>query len=337
MKHVRVFPLAAVFLAAALAFGQDSAASPKAPGMPSEIQRLYDAGHYREVVNAIENALNANAQDASLNYWLGRSFYELHDYSRAISSLERAIALNPDLSEYHEWLGRACGRKAEETHLFAAFTSLALARRTNHEFAAAVRLDPANLDAQRDLIRYLLNAPGIVGGSEEHAQEQIKALASVDSVEADLARAELLATDKKFNDAGDQYQRILAAKPARLGDYLEIAEYYRGREDAAHVEQTVTLAAVVSPDDPRVAYYRGVALVMARKDPARAQQCLQGYLAKVPDRTDLPSRASAHEWLGKLYADEGKPDQAVAEYQAALALDPRDKVARDALRQLEKH
>ena len=198
-------------------------------------------------------------------------------------------------------------------------------------------MDPYNLDAQRDLIRYLLNAPGIVGGSQDHAEEQIKALAAVDPVEGGLARAEMLVSRGKFNEASDQYQHILASKPARIGTYLEIAEYYRGRDDATHTEQAASLAAAVAPDDPRVSYYRGVALVMEKKDPAHAQEYLLLYLTKVPDRTDLPPRSSAHEWLGKLYANQGKIDQAVAEYQAALQLDPHNKADRDALRQLEKH
>ena len=111
MKQGHVIRVAAVFLTAALAFGPSGHASPKTPGMPAEIQRLYDAGHYREAVNALQNAINTNAQDASLAYWLGRSFYELRDYTRAVSSLERATMLNPNVSEYHDWLGRACGRE----------------------------------------------------------------------------------------------------------------------------------------------------------------------------------------------------------------------------------
>ena len=64
-----------------------------------------------------------------------------------------------------------------------------------------MRLDANNLEAQRDLIRYLMNAPGIVGGSERAAEQRVHALSAVDSIEGELAQAELLASRKKFDEA----------------------------------------------------------------------------------------------------------------------------------------
>ncbi len=197
-------------------------------------------------------------------------------------------------------------------------------------------MEPANLEAQRDYIRYLLNAPGIVGGSEDHAQEQIQELAKVDPVEAELANAELLTTHKKFDEANQKYEQILAVKHTRVGVYLEVADYYCDRGDAAHVDQAVEAAAQVSPADARIPYYRGVALVLAKKDPARAGEDLHDYLATVPDGADVPPHASADEWLAKLYEGQGKNDQAIGAYQAALALDPRNKNLREALKRLQK-
>jgi tetratricopeptide (TPR) repeat protein len=311
-------------------------ASRPSPAMPPNIQRLYAVGHYREAVAALQAAASLNSKEPALQYWLGRCSYELRDYNRAIAAFERAIVLEPNRSEFHEWLGRSYGRKAEAMNVFAAFSALALARKTNHEFATAVRLDPENLEAQRDYIRYLLNAPGIVGGSEQHAQQQIQALAMLDSVEADLARAELLATRKRFDDASRKYQEIMQAKPTSVGTYMEIAEFYRDRQDAAHMDQAAAAAAQVAPDDPRIPYYRGVALVLLKREPARAESYLRNYLANVADNVEVPSHASAHEWLGRLYEGQSKLDQAVAEYQASLALDPRNSSVRDALNQLKK-
>ena len=112
--------------------------------MPSDVRSLYASGHYREA-SSLHNRGSTHSTQAPLHYWLGRGFYE-RLIIRAISSFEDAVALEPARSEYHEWLGRAYGRKAEETNFFSAFSSLALARKTNRG-ATAVRLDPANLRA----------------------------------------------------------------------------------------------------------------------------------------------------------------------------------------------
>ncbi len=197
-------------------------------------------------------------------------------------------------------------------------------------------MDPTNIEAQRDLIRYLLNAPGIVGGGADRADEQIRALSAVDPTEGQLARAESFVTHKKFQQASEAYQEILNSKPPRIGVYLEIAEYDRDHGDAEGMEQAIDAGAKTAPSDRRLAYYRGVALVLGKKDPANAEKYLHTYLDTVPDNTEVPARASAHFWLGTLYEFEGKRDQAAEEYQAAITLDPHDKDSRDALKRLQK-
>jgi len=301
-----------------------------------DIQHLFDGGHYQDAVNALQPEALEEPQNASVQFWLGRSFYELRDYARSISSFERATAIESNNSEFHDWLGKACGRKAEETGRLSAFSALALARRTHREFETAVQLDRRNLEAQRDLIRFLLNAPGILGGGEERALQQIADLALVDSTEGDLARAEFFAVKKDFDRAGQQYQEILQSKPKRLGICLEAAEYYRDRGDGTGMQHAVDEATMLAPSDRLLEYYRGVARVLTKQDAPDAEKDLRAYLDNVPDSSEAPPHASAHEWLGRLYEDQKLNERAAAEYKAAIALDPRDKDLRDDLKRVEK-
>jgi tetratricopeptide (TPR) repeat protein len=296
--------------------------------LPPPLVQLHNAGRYQDLVRALQAALETQPQSAALHYWLGRSFYELRDYNRAMSSLERATQLAPDHSEYHNWYGKACGRRAQEVNPFSAFS---LARRTHRAFQTAVRLAPTNVEAQRDLIRYLLNAPGFLGGGEQESLKQIQALSVVDAVDGMLARAEHFATRKKFDQAGAEYEKLLQTDIRRIGVHMEIAEFYRDRGDAARMQAAVDAAAGLGPNDTRLEYYRGVALVLAKQNPGDAEKHLRTYLQSVPDGSQVPSHSSAHEWLGKFYEAEGQRDQAAAEYQAALALNPRNDDARKGL------
>jgi tetratricopeptide (TPR) repeat protein len=304
--------------------------------LPPDIERLYNGGLYRQAVEALNAAIQRDPQESSLRYWLGRCFYELRDYNRAISSLERADALEPDRSEYHDWLGKAYGRKAQESNRFAPFSSLSLAHKARREFEAAVRVDPQNLEAQRDLIRYLMNAPGIVGGSGEAAERQIQALSGMDAVEGELAQAELFVTHKKLDQADQEYQKILQMMPNRIGIYFEIAEYYRDRGNAARMSEAIEAGAPMAASDHRLDYYRGIALILENRDPAQAEADLRHYLDTVPDNANVPSHSTAHEWLGRLYEREGQLDKAAQEYQATLTLDPHNKQASESLRALQK-
>lgn len=304
--------------------------------LPADIETLYNGGLYRQAAEALNAAIQREPHESSLQYWLGRCLYELRDYSRAISSLERAITLDPNRSDYHDWLGKAYGRKAEETNRFSPFSSISLAHKTRREFETAVRLDANNLEAQRDLIRYLLTAPGIVGGSESAAQQRVHELGAVDSIEGALAQAELFASRRKFDEASKEYQKVLDMKPDRIGVYFEIAEYYRDRGNAERMFDAIEEGAPLAPSDHRLDYYRGIALILGKQGPSEAEKYLRHYLDTVPDNANVPSHSTAHEWLGRLYEREGQVDRAAQEYQAALILDPRNKEAGEALKTLQR-
>jgi TolA-binding protein len=313
------------------------AAALQTTALPENIRQLYNSARYAEAARELEAAIDANPKDASLPYWLGRCFYELQEFAQSIANFERAVSLDPNRSEFHDWLGKAWGRKAEETGRLAAFSAISTARKASREFALAVNLDANNLEAQRDLIRYLMNAPGIAGGSEDRAQQQINALEKIDPVEGGLARAELYATHKKFDQADAEYQKILNMPVRRVGPAFEAAEYYRDREDAQHMEQAENLAAKIDPSDRRLNYYRGVMLVLTRRDLDAAEKALRSYLDAVPSSAEAPPHSSAYMWLGRLYEQKGQPDKAAEAYQAALMLDPHDKAARDALKRIQKN
>jgi tetratricopeptide (TPR) repeat protein len=302
--------------------------------LPPDIARFYDGGLYRQAAEALNPAIEREPQESSLYFWQGRCFFELRDYNRAISSLERSIALEPGRSDYHYWLGKSYGRKAEDTSRFTPFAAMSLAHKTHREFETAVRLDETNLEAQRDLIRYLMTAPGIAGGSEEAAEQRIHALAALDPTEAALAQAGLFASRKKFDEADQEYRKILDSKPDRIGVYFEIAEYYRDRGDAARMSEATEAGALLAPSDRRLDYYRGIVLVLMNED-MEAERSLSHYLDTVPDNDNVPSHSTAHEWLGRLYENEGHLDRAEREYRAALNLDPHNKQARDALKALQ--
>jgi tetratricopeptide (TPR) repeat protein len=340
MRGAKLLPCAFLFLVALFTTAPMAApawAAPQGRGeLRPEIEQLYNAGRYRQAAEALEAAARQTPEDGSLRYWLGRCFYELGDYNRASATLEVAVMLAPNQSEYHDWLGKAFGRKAEESSPFSPFSGLSLAHRTHREFEAAVRLDATNLEAQRDLIRFLFNAPGIAGGGEDHALEQIRALSVVDPIEGQLAQAEYFASRKKFDEAADEYKKVIAAKPQHVGVYFEIAEYYRDRGDGEEMNRVVEAGSKLAPFDPRLGYYRGVAWTLMKKNLDGAEANLRAYLASVPDSSEAPPHVSAHEWLARVYEGEGKPDQAVEEYRAVLTLDPHNKVARDSLKRLQK-
>jgi tetratricopeptide (TPR) repeat protein len=332
-RDVQILLIALLF--ATVAVRHLSATPPDLDAPPPEVRALYDSGGYSRAASVLESAVAQNPKDASLYYWLGRCYFESHDLNHAISGWERAVALDPR-SEYHDWLGRAYGLKADQSSHSNMAGALSLARKTHHEFEVAVQLDPGNTRAQRDLIAFMASAPANLGGGEERALEQIRALSAVDAVEGMLGQADLYVARKKFEEASEQYQKILKLSPSRIEAYFEAADYYRDRSESEHMEQAIAGAAKIAPSDRRLNYYRGVALVLEKKDLEVAEKDLRTYVDTVPDNSELPARSSAYEYLGKLYENEGRSDMAAQQYTAGLALDPQNKALREALKRLQK-
>jgi tetratricopeptide (TPR) repeat protein len=299
----------------------------------SEAQREYNAGRYSQAVKALLEAISKSPDDAALHFRLGQSYYELREFAPAAASLERAVQLVPKESEYHDWLGRAYGRKAEESVFLSAIT---LARKTHKEFETAVQLNPSNFEAQRNLIRYEMNAPSFVGGGDDKALKHIDELEKLDALQGQLARGEFFSTKKRMAEADTVYAKILQSGPEKIGVYFEIADYFRDRRNSEKMGESVAAAERIDPNDRRLKFYKGILLVIQGTKPGEAERLLRSYLASVPNNSDLPAHATAREWLGKLYESQGRFTEAAEQYGAALALDPHNKSVEEALKRMQK-
>lgn len=296
----------------------------------SGVQQQFDAGNYASAMNTLRALVSQSPGNAVVHYWLGRCYYEMRDYSNAVSELEKATQLDPNSSAYHDWLGRAYGEEA------AREKSFLLARRVKKEFQAAVQDNGSNIDARRDLEEYLLQAPWIVGGSKDDALAQVNAIAQVSPVDGHLAKADYESALGKSDLAVEEYNAALSLKPQSIDPYFEVANYYglqgKGTEVSALVEQ----AALVSPKDPRLPFYRGVYHILNGTDLSLAEENLKSYIASSPERSNWPSHSMARYWLGQLYEKQGNKMAAAEQYREALSLDPDDREAKRALGQLEK-
>jgi tetratricopeptide (TPR) repeat protein len=299
----------------------------------ADAQRDYNAGRYNRAVDGLNGAIAKSPNDASLNFLLGESYYQLGEFPRAVTSLERAVQLAPKDSEYHDWLGKAYGRKAEGSMFLSA---MSWARKTHREFEIAVELDPQNFEAQRDLIRYEMNAPSVVGGGDDKALKHIDGLEKIDPIQGQLARGEFFATKKRMPEADAVFGKILESNSDRVGVYFELTDYYRDRGNADKMGEAINKAERIDPEDRRLKFYKGIFLVMKAKKPAEAEMMLKSYLATVPDNSDLPPHATAREWLGKLYESLGRFSEAAEQYRLSITLDPHNKAVEEELKRVER-
>ncbi len=296
-------------------------------------RRAYEASDYLKAIQSLEAAAAKDPQNGDVHLLLAKSFLELREHDAAIRSAEKAVSLDPQNSIYHEWLGRAYGDKADHASWFSA---ISLAKKTRKEFETAVQLDGKNFSARQALIEFDCSAPGLVGGGEEKALPQIKQLAEMDAAEGHYASGNCRRQKKDFTAADQEFTKALESGPKSAELIFDIGDYAVKRSQPDRLLAVADAGERVAPIDPRGHFYRGVALVLKRENPAEAERLLWEYAQKAPTRAGYPRPAAAHVWLGQLLENENKPEDAVKEYETALKLDPKNKMAQEALKRLKK-
>ena len=117
------------------------------------------------------------------------------DYGAAIHAADSAEALAPQVSAVQLVVGQAYLSHARDRPSLGAIGKVKKGRAAVER---AIALDPDNLDARGTLLQFLLQAPGIVGGSRDGAHEQALEIERRDPERGLLARLAVA------TDAGEQ-------------------------------------------------------------------------------------------------------------------------------------
>ena len=296
-------------------------------------RRAYEASDYAKAIQALQLAAAKEPQNGDVQLLLVKSYLELQEHDPAIKSAEKAVAIDPQNSIYHEWLGRAYGEKAGHASWFSA---ISFAKKTRKEFETAVQLDGMNYSARQALIEFDCSAPGIVGGGEEKALPQIKQLAEMDAAEGHYATGNCRRQKKDFAVADDEFGKALESNPRSAELIYDIGDYAAKRGQPERLLAVADMGERLADGDPRGKFYRGVALVLKKENPEDAERLLREYAKKAPMRSGYPRPAVAHVWLGHLFENQNKIEDGAKEFEAALKLDPKNKMAQEALKRLKK-
>lgn len=109
-----------------------------------------------------------NLADAEDNFNQGQIFYKNGEFEAAVEEFSKAISQSPKDSRYHHWLAKTYGEMAETSGWLKA---IRLAGKSKNSLKRAIELDPENIRALTDLMRYYQEAPMFLGGSNKKAKE----------------------------------------------------------------------------------------------------------------------------------------------------------------------
>jgi tetratricopeptide (TPR) repeat protein len=277
-------------------------------------------------------SLKRNPGDAGAMYNLGRVALLEGKSGEAVELLERAVKLDGRQASYHLWLGNALGLEAQRA---SKVRQPFLARRIKSAFEKTVELDPANVAAREGLMQFYSIAPGVMGGSEAKAREQVTEIKRLNPMRGHFGEATLALRAKDTVSAERSLRAALAAAPDSASAYHALGSFYQrwGRWDDALAVYDRLLAR--KPGDLTAQYQIGRLGALSGQHLERAERAIRGWIATPPPDAPVSQRAGAHLRLGQIYQQMSRREEARREYQTALRIDPSHREAREALKAVQ--
>lgn len=319
----RVFLL---FLLAALTI------CPAIAGADENAPGLLASGHVDQAIAMLDTQLRSSPDDPVAHNLLCRAYFSLGEWDRGISNCEKAVALSPDNSQFHLWLGRIYGEKADKSGFM---TAAGLARRVVREFEAAVHLNPKSVDARSDLAEFYLEAPGIVGGGRDKAEQQANSLMTLDPARAHWVTARIAEKRKDYKTAEAEYRAAIGAGEGSASGWLNLGLFYRHRERWDEMDQALSHVASARLDRPDALVDAAEILIRSQRNLPQAIELLHAYL-RSGSRVEQAPEFKVHFLLGSAREKLGDKQDAAAEYRTALDLASEYQPARQALQRVNR-
>jgi tetratricopeptide (TPR) repeat protein len=302
-------------------------------GANDTVPMLISNGRVDDALTALRGQIGQSPQDASMQNLLCRAYFTLGDWDRGIAACEKAVSLAPDNSQYHLWLGRIYGEKADHS---SWFTAAGLAKRVRTEFEAAVRLNPNSADARSDLAEFYLEAPGIVGGGRDKAEQQVDSLVSLDPTRAHWVKGRLAEKSHDVALAEAEYKKAIESSHGSAATWLNLGLFYRHRERWDDMERALMhVRGAPLLDRPDALVDAAEILLRAQRNLPEVVQLLRTYLNGNAKVEQAPA-FKAHYLLGSAAEKMGDDKLAAAEYRSAVALASDYRPAQEALQRLNR-
>jgi tetratricopeptide (TPR) repeat protein len=328
-------------------------------------QTLMDDGHHKRLRAIAEQRYREHPNDPEALWMMSFVKLSWDDHKAALELAEKAVAADPKNPRYRLALAQAVGREAQKASILR---QPGLALRFKRELAAALALDPKNVAAMEYTIAFDFEAPGIMGGDKANGRAMAEQIMRIDAVEGYLEQVTVARYDKQGNRIEELLRKAVEAGPASYQAHVNLANFCvnplkrNGEAEAlarealridpsrtnAHTALVVSLiaqerwaeldAALAQaekdvPDDLYPYFRAGQSCLARPNELARGERYFRKYLTQEPEPY-RPNHSLAHWRLGQALEKEGRKPEAIAEFQAAVKLDP-DSPARQDLKRLK--
>jgi tetratricopeptide (TPR) repeat protein len=254
------------------------------------------------------------------------------DYKKAHEIAEDWQKREPHSAAAAYWLGASAGQLAMRSGLFKA---MGLAGEVKDALEKAVELDPSNVKAHFALMQFHLSAPGMMGGDKDEVKRIAGRIAALSPAAGHRAQAVLRAMDKDAEGYLAEMRKALALEPANPEVVGVLAGHLMSQKEYAEARAIIDAALAIDPVHPLLRYQLGKWSAVSGEELEQGLAIFDDLIAQPRYPADF-SLSGAHYRRAQLLRALGRREDAIAAYQASLAVEKGFKAAEDELAALRK-
>ena len=295
---------------------------------PVSIQKLAVDQKFDAARAEVDRLLKAKPADDSALACMGEIYEREGKSGDAVDWYEKAVKVNEKDPQHHLSLAGALGTEAQKANkLRQPF----LARRLKTELELAVSLDPKLVDAHEGLRQYYTEAPGIVGGSIDRANEQAEIIAKLNPLRGHLSRASIARHQGDATKAESEYKAAVAEAPDSLFAAYTLGGFYESQKRWADAAAVYDRIITQRPAELTAHFLYGRVAAQSGEYAERGEREMRYWIANAPADAPMLTRSASHVRLGTILEHQGKRDAAKTEYETALSINPKNADAKKRL------
>ena len=259
---------------------------------------IFQQKNYYGARKFFNDYLTNHKENAEAYYYLGRIAMEENGLKQATEYFDKAVDLEGSNSEYYTWKGIAYVQLLSTVD----FMQQAIyAPRALTALEKAVELDSGNITARMWLAGYYTNAPSFAGGSEEKTKEQYDAITRID--------------------------------PAFVPAYVNYGLALMGFEEFDLAYENFKKSLEYDHENYQVYLFIGELGTKSEKFSTQGEMALRKFIDLAPEAFQN-DKDEAWWYLGTIFLQAGKTEDARSAYEKATALDPENEEYQKSLKKL---
>jgi len=253
-------------------------------------------------IDALQNALRNDAENAVAHYQLGNAFALQHNEARAESEWRGAVRIRPNLTDAQRSLAALELRRGDVNAVLQTAQQI-------------INSDPASGDGYlwkgvADLARKSYS------DAQQDADQAVKRLP--ENPAPYVLMGDIQLNQKHYADALKFYQQALDKNPSSADALKGVIFTYSAQKEYDQAIAAVNAQIAKSPNNSSFYEQLGTVLYDGKKDLKGAETALRKAIELDKNNGDALLK------LGKLLAEEGDTDQAIATFQQSIKDNPRE-------------